>query len=198
MKITLTSIVFSTLLTTHASALIGVNELGYPFNTPGDYTSNTGDLSFEQVFDNDLAKEIMQQAKSKIREIKTPDEMITFLTNPTIVDYLIRETKTWEELSDPVVKSYVTTTSLLNSKIGENFRAVFAPDSYKAFNLISLAKTLLPEEAKIHYLLNPVMENGYFTQDQKMGILQYVKDNFSIPEQSVQQYINEMRNFSPS
>lgn len=192
MKFILATVVLSTFLTTHVSARINVNELGYPFSAPSEY-GNDGDLSWEEVYADDMAEEIMQKIKNKISGSKTSDEIISFLNNPIIRDYLIRETQTWEELSEPVIKSYVTAASVLDSKTGVNFKAMLAVDPTKALNLISLGKSLLSEEAKITYLLDPVMENTYLSEDQKIEVLQYVKDKFSIPPQSVQQYIDTMR-----
>ena len=198
MKTTLAAIIVSAFLTTHASARMNVNELGYPFSAPEDFGAGQGDLSWEQIYADDMAKEIMQKVRNKISESKTSDEVITFLTNPMIREYLIRETRTWEELSGPVVKSYITTASMLDNRTGVDFKAMFTPDPSKALNLISLGRYILPEEAKASYLLNPVRENGYLSEDQKLEVLQYIKDNFSIPQQSVQQYMGVTRNFETS
>lgn len=196
MKFILATVVLSTFLTAHVSAQPKVNELGYPFNAPLEY-GNDGDLSWEEVYADDMAKEVMEKIKSKISESKTTAEIISFLNNPIVRDYLIRETKTWEKLSDPVIDSYVNAATILDIKSGTEFKAMFAADPTKALNLISLGRSLLPEEAKVTYLLHPVMENSYLSEDQKLEVLQYVKDNFEIPEQSAEQYIKSMRKSTP-
>lgn len=199
MKFTLTAAVFSAFLIGHVSAQAKVNELGYPFSAPDDFANDQGDLSWEQIYADDAAKQIMMERfKDKLQTSKTSAEIIAFIDDPMIKDYLIRETKTWEYLPDPVLKSYVTTESILDNETGSDFKAaVAAPDPTKALSFISFVRDFLTDEAKVKYLLHPVMENSYLSEDQKNEVLAFVKDKFSIPQKSVDQYINEMRQANP-
>ncbi|WP_032112228.1 hypothetical protein [Candidatus Paracaedibacter symbiosus] len=191
MKFTLAALALSALLTTHASARVSTNDLGFPWNAPAD-TWDSGDLSYEEMFGEEMAKNAMWHINLPT---KASEAVSQFLSNPLIRDYLIRETQTWDNLSGPVIQAYVTAPSVLNERTGENFKAAAAPDSISAIKLLSLQRNLLPHEAKISYLLNPKMESGeYLSEDQKAHVLQYIKNNF--PQRGVREYIDIMQGFS--
>lgn len=197
MKFIISALVLSTFLVTQASADAEpehkkVNELGYPWSAPAD-TWDSGDLSTEALSGTENAKEILKHVQITAKD---KNAIAEFLKNPMMYEYILRETKTWDNLSGPVIKAYVTVVSILNEETGENFKAVFVPDSPKALEILSLQKDLLPEEAEIIYLKNPKMETGeYFTEDQKVEALKYIQDNFKISQQAVDQYINAMGDF---
>ena len=195
MKSIVSTLILSTFLVTYASAYPQdkeVNELGYPWNAPAD-TWDSGDLSSEALMATEHAKEILKHVR-----ITAKDELAIkeFLNNPQMYEYILRETKTWDNLSNPVIQAYVTVVSILNEETGEYFKAIFVPDSAKALEILSLQKDLLPEEAEIIYLKNPKMEKGMIlTQDQKAEMVKYVEDNFKISPKNVDEYIRTMGDF---
>lgn len=195
MKITLAVFALSTFLTANVSAQVPVNEIGYPWNVPAD-TYNSGDLQYEELFGYDHARNAAVGKNDNEQALGAGDQ---FFSNPLIHEYLVRETRTWDHLPEPVTQAYVTVSSVLNEQTGENFAAYFSPDATKTLKLLSLQRNMLPMEAQISYLLDPKMEEGrYLDGSQMMRAIQYVKDKFAIPQQSVQEYINTMHDFSTS
>lgn len=195
MKSIVSTLILSTFLVTQASAdgqNKEVNELGYPWSAPAD-TWDSGDLSTEALLSTENAKEVLKHL-----QITAKDEAAIkkFLNDPKMYEYILRETKTWDYLSNPVMQAYVTVVSILNEETGENFKAIFVPDSPKALEILSLQRDLLPEEAEIIYLKNPKMETGtILTQDQKAEMVKYVEDNFKISPKNVDEYIRTMGDF---
>lgn len=193
MKYIISTLMLSVLIPTLAFAdRIKVDQLGYPFNAPAD-TYDSGDLSYVEVFGDEMAQAVLHPTQVSVKNSEAVKE---FINNPLLRNYLLRELQTFENLPDPVAKSFVTAVSILNEETGENFIALFAPNPTKALEALSLQKNLLPEEAKVEYFKHPKMETGqYFTEDQKARVLQFMQDNFKISKQEDPMYRDAMGDF---